>query len=249
LRRSHAPSIEWVYWLGRVLCYPLRIAFRIRRIGSHHVPRRGPVLLAVNHVSLLDPLIVLWLGECTRRKVRFLAMAELWRNPVLGFFLDGTRQIPVARASLDAVTSLRPAEDALAAGECVCIFPEGVISDDLELTQGKTGVARLARTTGVPVTPVALWGTQRVHAKGRRIRLRPGTAICIVVGEPVEVRPDDDTVDATNRIMEGVARCLATARDVYPQRPRAGEDGWWVRSAQTAVIRPTTRERSRSRWS
>jgi 1-acyl-sn-glycerol-3-phosphate acyltransferase len=200
-------------------------------------------------VSLLDPLIMLWLGECTRRKVRFLAMEELWRNPVLRFFLDGTRQIPVARASLDAVTSLRPAEDALAAGECVCIFPEGVISDDLELTLGKTGVARLARASGVPVTPVGLWGTQRVHAKGRRIRLRPGTAICIVVGEPVAVCPDDDAVAATNRVMEGVARCLATAREIYPQRPRAGEDGWWVRKPDTAVIRPTTRERTRSRWS
>ena len=238
-----------MYWLGRVLCYPLRLAFRIRRIGSQHIPRRGPVLLAVNHVSLLDPLIVLWLGECTRRKIRFLAMAELWKNPVLRFFLDGTRQIPVARASLDAVTSLRPAEEALAAGECVCIFPEGVISDDLELTPGKTGVARLAQTTGVPVTPVALWGTQRVHAKGRPIRLRPGTAICIVVGEPVEVRADDDPVDATNRVMEGVAQCLATAREVYPQHPRAGEDGWWVRRADSAVISPTRRERSRSRWS
>src|SRR5262245_29518787 len=176
-------------------------------------------------------------------------MAELWRNPVLRFFLDGTQQIPVARTSLDAMTSLRPAEDALAAGECVCIFPEGVISDDLELAQGKTGVARLAQASGVPVTPVGLWGTQRVHAKGRGIRLHPGTAICIVVGEPVVVRPDDDRVDATNRIMEGVARCLATARQIYPQRPRADEDGWWVRNAESAMIRPTTRERSRSRWS
>jgi 1-acyl-sn-glycerol-3-phosphate acyltransferase len=241
--------VEWVYWLGRVLLYPLRPAFRIRRIGSHRVPRPGPVLLAVNHVSLLDPLMVLWLGECTRRKVRFLAMDELWRNPVLRFFLDGTHQIPVARASLDALTSLRPAEHALAAGECVCIFPEGGISADLELGEGRTGVARLAQMSGVPVTPVGLWGTQRVHAKGRRIRLRPGTAICIVVGDPVVVRRDDDPVDATNRIMEGVAQCLATARHAYPQRPRAGDDGWWVRGADTAVIRPTTRERRRSRWS
>ena len=238
-----------MYWLGRVLCYPLRLAFRIRRIGSQRIPRRGPVLLAVNHVSLLDPLMVLWLGECTRRKVRFLAMEELWRNPVLRFFLDGTGQIPVARASLDAATSFRPAEHALAAGECVCLFPEGVISEDLELGQGKTGVARLAQRSGVPVTPVALWGTQRVHAKGRPIRLRPGTAICIVVGDPVVVGPDDDTVDATDRVMEGVARCLATARDAYPQRPRAGDDAWWTRSARTAVIRPTTRDRRRSRWS
>jgi 1-acyl-sn-glycerol-3-phosphate acyltransferase len=248
LARGRAPSIEWVYWLARVICYPLRLAFRVRRIGSGRIPRRGPVLLAVNHVSLFDPLVVLWLGECTRRKIRFLAMAELWKIPVLRFFLDGTKQIPVERASMDAVTTLRPACDALAGGECVCIFPEGVISDDLELMPGKTGVARLAAMSGVAVTPVGLWGSQRVHAKGRRVRLPLGTALAIVVGEPVAVAADDDPVDATDRIMEGVARCVATARRVYPQRPGARDDGWWVRNPDTAVARPTRRDRDRSRW-
>jgi 1-acyl-sn-glycerol-3-phosphate acyltransferase len=241
--------VEWVYWLGRVVCYPLRLAFRIRRIGSERIPRRGPVLLAVNHVSLLDPLIILWLGECTRRKVRFLAMAELWKIRVLRFFLVGTKQIPVERASMGAVDSLQSAEQALRDGECVCIFPEGVISDDLELMPGKTGVARLAANSGVSVTPVGLWGSQRIHAKGRKVRLRLGTALCIVVGEPVVVGPGDDPVDATNRIMEGVARCVATARVAYPQRPGPQDDGWWVRGPETAVVRPATRARDTSRWS
>lgn len=232
-----------MYWLGRVVCYPLRVVFRIRRVGSYRIARRGPVLLAVNHVSLLDPLVVLWLGECTRRKMRFLAMAELWRNRVLRFFLDGTKQIPVSRASMDAVSSLAPALRALEDGECVCVFPEGVISDDLELMPGKTGIARLAATSGVPVTPVGLWGTQRVHAKGRGVHLRLGTALCIAVGEPVFVAPDDDAADATNRIMEGIAQCVATARRMYPQRPRSADDAWWVRSPDTAVIRPVTRGR------
>src|SRR5204862_1498433 len=133
----------------------------------------------------------------TLREVRFLAMAELWKNRVLRFFLVGTKQIPVERASMGAVDSLQAAERALRDGECVCIFPEGVISDDLELMPGKTGVARLAAISGVPVMPVGLWGSQRTHAKGRKARLRPGTAPRIVVGVPVVVAPAADPVAAT----------------------------------------------------
>ena len=98
--------IEPVYGLARVIAYPIRPLFHVRRIGSRRVPRQGAVLLACNHISLLDPVIVLWLGECTRRKVRFLAMAELWNTPVLRFFLEHTHQIPVDRASAGALGSL-----------------------------------------------------------------------------------------------------------------------------------------------
>ncbi len=241
--------MEWVYALGRVLCYPIRLLFRIRTIGTERVPRRGPVLLAVNHVSLLDPLVVLWLGECTRRKIRFLAMAELWKIRILKFFLVNTRQIPVVRASIGAIASLRPAEEALREDACVCIFPEGLISDDLELQPGKTGIARLAAASGVPVTPVGVWGTQRIHGKGRGFRLPLGTALSMVVGEPVVVACDDDLIEATNRIMDSVARCVATARAVYSQSPRPDEDPWWVRGPDSAVARPTSRDRVDSRWS
>lgn len=244
-----APDIEPAYWLARVLAYPIRLFFRIRRVGSRHIPRRGPVLLACNHISLLDPLVVLWLGECTRRKVRFLAMAELWNLWWLRFFLVHTKQIPVERASSGAVGSLEPAARALRLGECVAIFPEGEISEDLELMPGKTGVARIAATSGTPVTPVGVWGSQRVHAKGRKRRIPLGTAITIVVGEPVTIASDEDPFVATDRIMEAVADCVATARAIYPQHPRVGEDGWWVRNPGTATMKPTPRTRDRSRWS
>jgi 1-acyl-sn-glycerol-3-phosphate acyltransferase len=241
-------DVEWAYWLGRVLCYPLRLVFRIRRTGSDRVGRRGPVLLAVNHVSLLDPLLMLWLGECTRREVRFLAMAELWKIRVLRFFLVHTHQIPVERATIGAVASLEPAARALAAGECVCVFPEGGISSDLELMPGKTGVERLAAMTGVPVTPVGVWGTQRIHAKGRPVRPRFGVALTIAVGDPVHVARDEHPADATDRIMVAIAACVATARRIYPQHPAGGDDGWWVRSPDTAIAKPTSRDQEVSRW-
>jgi len=241
--------VEPVYGLARAIAYPIRPLFHIRRIGSRRVSRQGPVLLACNHISLLDPLIVLWLGECTRRKIRFLAMAELWKSPVLRFFLEHTHQIPVNRASAGALGSLESAGDALRAGECVAFFPEGEISTDLELMPGKTGIARLAASTGVPVTPMGVWGSQRVHAKGRKPKAPWGIALSIVVGPPIAVAPDDNVFDATDRIMEAVAECVATARAIYPQVPDDGEDPWWVRSPTSAVMRPAKRERDRSRWS
>src|SRR5581483_2778817 len=98
--------MEPVWWLGRLLLYPLRPIFRIRMAGKERVPRRGPVILASNHVSFIDPLFMLWLSERTHRKVRFLAMAELWKNRFLRFFLVHTKQIPVTRASFSAADSL-----------------------------------------------------------------------------------------------------------------------------------------------
>jgi 1-acyl-sn-glycerol-3-phosphate acyltransferase len=227
----------------------VRLAFRIRRVGSEHVARRGPVLLACNHVSFLDPLMVLWLGECTRRKIRFLAMAELWRIRFLRFFLVHTKQIPVARESSGAISSLSQAAQALRAGECVCIFPEGAISEDLEPMPAKTGVARLAGATGVPVTPVAVWGTHRLYTKGRKPRWRIGVGVTIAVGQPVPVERDENIFEATDRVMEAVAECVGTARRIYRQRPKRGDDGWWVRLPDTAVAPLTSRGRAHDRWS
>jgi 1-acyl-sn-glycerol-3-phosphate acyltransferase len=201
-------------------------------------------------VSVLDPLLMLWLGECTRRNVRFLAMAELWDSPVLRFFLAHTKQIPVARESASAGGSLVPAARALRDGEFLAVYPEGGVSEDLEPQPGKTGIARLAAMTGVPVTPVGVWGTQRLWPKKPRPRrLRLGVGITVAVGEPIGVGPDDDVFDATDRIMEGVAEAVARARRLYPWTPRGEDDGWWVRSPESAVMRPTRRGRTHDRWS
>jgi 1-acyl-sn-glycerol-3-phosphate acyltransferase len=242
--------VEPVYGLARVLAYPIRPCLRIRMGGQFVIPRRGPVLLASNHVSVLDPLLMLWLGECTRRNVRFLAMEELWASPVLKFFLVHTKQIPVARESLTAAGSLVPAARALRDGEFLAVYPEGGVSEDLEPMPGKTGVARLAAMTGVPVTPVGVWGMQRLWPrKPRKRRLRIGVGVTVAVGEPIAVGPDDDVFEATDRIMEGVAAAVARARRLYAWTPKPGEDPWWVRGPETAVMRPARRSRTRDRWS
>jgi hypothetical protein len=121
------------------------------------------------------------------------------------------------------------------------VFPEATISLDLELMAGKTGTARLAAASGVPVTPVGLWGAQRILYKGRKPRWRPGVAETVVIGERIKVAPDEDIYDATDRIMAGIAECVARARAIYPQGPRKSEGDWWIRPPETAAVKPSVR--------
>jgi 1-acyl-sn-glycerol-3-phosphate acyltransferase len=236
------PAVEPVYAFARgVLMTPTRLMLRFTIEGLQRVPVHGPVILASNHSSYLDPMVLGHLAHRRNRRVRFLAKKELFDKRGISFILSRAHQIPVARETAEAAGSLDAAVKALQAGECVCVFPEGTISLDLEPMAGKTGTARLAAASGVPVTPVGMWGGHRILFKGRKPRWRTGVAETIVVGERVRVEPGEDVYAATDRIMSEIARCVARAREIYPQRPKAGEDDWWMRSPETAVVRPAVR--------
>jgi 1-acyl-sn-glycerol-3-phosphate acyltransferase len=230
------PAVEPVYAVARgALLVPLRSALRWTLEGTHRVPVHGPVILASNHVSYLDPFVLAYLGDLRHRKTRFLAKAELFDKRGLGWGLRQIGQIPVARESVDAAGSLDAAVEALGAGECICVFPEGTISADLEPKPGKTGTARLAAASGVAVTPVGLWGGQRILSKGRKPRWRWGVAQSVVVGAPIRVATEADAKVATADIMTAIAGCVARAREIYPQQSAEGEDDWWVRSPESAA--------------
>ncbi|MFM7617575.1 MAG: lysophospholipid acyltransferase family protein [Actinomycetes bacterium] len=221
-----------------LLRLPLRHGLRWRTEGIERIPDCGGAILASNHVSYLDPLVVGMAADRRHRRIRFLAKEELFRKQPLAGFLRAAGQIPVARGTADAAAALDAAVTALRDGECVVVFPEGTISLDLEPMAGRTGTARLAAASGVAVTPVGVWGAHRIMFKGRPPRWRAGVAVSVVVGEPVAVRPDDDPRVATDRIMAGVCAAVARAREIYPQTPGADEDDWWVRGPATAVVRP-----------
>jgi 1-acyl-sn-glycerol-3-phosphate acyltransferase len=232
------PAVDAAYGVARNALFPaLHRGIRWTIEGAQLVPVHGPVILASNHVSYLDPLVLGYLADRSHRRVRFLAKSELFEKKVLGPFLRSAGQIPVRRGSSDAAASLDDAVSALRAGECIAVFPEGTISLDLEPMAGKTGTARLAQLSGVPVTPVGLWGMHRVMFKGRKPSWRAGVAETVVVGEPVRVSAGDDVRAATDRIMAGVCAAVARAREIYPQRPADGDDGWWVRPPETARLR------------
>lgn len=233
------PIVEPVYGaLRTTLVVPVRAAMRWTIEGAHRIPVRGPVVLASNHVSYLDPMVLGALADRRHRRVRFLAKRELFDKAGMGTVLRWAHQIPVARDTAEASGSLDAAVEALHAGECVCVFPEGTISLDLEPMVGKTGTARLAVAAGVPVTPVGLWGGQRILFKGRKPRWRWGVAETVVVGDPLRISADEDVRAATDRIMGGIAACVARARELYPQAPAPGEGDWWVRRPETARVRP-----------
>jgi 1-acyl-sn-glycerol-3-phosphate acyltransferase len=230
--------VEPVFDGVKALLYPpMHLGVRWTIEGADHIPRTGGVILASNHTSYLDPLALAYLGLHRKRRTRFLAKEELFAKAGLGGILRGAHQIPVSRGTAGAAGSLVAAEDALRAGECVAVFPEGTISLDLDPMAGKTGTARVAAATGAPVVPIGMWGLHRVMFKGRKPRWRAGVAEVVHIGAPLTVAPDEDALDATDRIMGAICAAVATARATYPQAPTAKEGDWWVRPPATAVLR------------
>lgn len=210
-------------WLGILVFYPLtRLLARRRFEGLEHIPETGPVLVVCNHISYLDPIYTAVFVHQRGRIPRFLAKAGLWRAPGLRQVLTGTGQIPVYRGHPDAGDSLRAAEQALNEGKAVLIYPEGTITRDPDHWPmvARTGVARLALRSGVPVVPVAHWGTHRVYDHyGRRFRPLPRIDVVVRAGAPVDLaefrcRPVERQLlhEVTERVMGGVRDLLAEVR-------------------------------------
>ncbi|WP_246081608.1 lysophospholipid acyltransferase family protein [Nocardioides litoris] len=154
--------------------------------GLHHVPRTGGVLLASNHVSFADSLVI---PIVVPRKVVFLAKSDYFtgsgvRGALSRAWFEGLGMLPVDRDDPQAaLASLDTALGVLARGEAFGIYPEGTRSRDGRLYRGRTGVAHLALTAGVPVVPVGLVGTERLQPVGARLpRVVP---VRVAFGEPI----------------------------------------------------------------
>jgi 1-acyl-sn-glycerol-3-phosphate acyltransferase len=229
--------VDPVYSVAKAAFWPfLRYGLRWTIEGVDRIPTSGPVLLASNHISYLDPLTLAYIADRQHRRVRFLAKVELFHKPVLGTLLRSAHQIPVQRGKENAAGALAAAVDAIERGECVVVFPEGTISEDLEPMRGKSGTARLAQQAGMPIVPIGLWGTHRILTKGRKPHWRWGVAQTAVIGEPVKIPEDEHVKAATDRVMDAISACVARAREIYPQQAKPGEDPWWVRSPDTATL-------------
>ena len=195
--------------------------------GEQNIPAAGPVVLASNHVSYLDPLTLAWVADQRGRHVRYLAKAELFDKPVLGQLLHAAHQIPVRRGRADAADALHTAVAALESGECIGVFPEGTISQDLEPMVAKSGTARLVQRAGASIIPVGLWGTHRILTKGRKPHWQWGVAQTAVVGKPIVPEPGEHVKQTTDRMMAAIVECVARARELYPGRDRGSEEWWW----------------------
>jgi 1-acyl-sn-glycerol-3-phosphate acyltransferase len=177
------------YWLFKyILLGPLlTLLGRPKVEGLEYVPASGPAILASNHLAVMDsfflPLVV-------RRRITFLAKAEYFTGTGIKgwfsrWFFTAVGQVPIDRTDADAAqAALNTAEQVLAHGKLLGMYPEGTRSPDGRLYKGKTGLARLALHTGVPVIPVAMIGTNVVNPPGTTM-LRPGR-VTVRFGKPMD---------------------------------------------------------------
>ncbi|HEV2770048.1 MAG TPA: 1-acyl-sn-glycerol-3-phosphate acyltransferase, partial [Solirubrobacteraceae bacterium] len=164
-----------VYWITRALFQPFfHLWFRMSRIGREHVPADGPVILAANHRSFIDPFLI---ATMVRRPVFFVAKRELFAHRLVAWYLNNLGAFPVDRGKADA-DAMGTARSLLERGECVVIFPEGTRTRPGALGSPRRGVGRLALETGAPVVPLALIGTEAIRRGWRirphKVRLRAG---------------------------------------------------------------------------
>jgi 1-acyl-sn-glycerol-3-phosphate acyltransferase len=198
------------YRVAMAACRPLAAWGRLRVEGVEALPRGGPVLLAANHDSQLDPVII-GLAAARRRQIRALAKSSLWDVRGLGWVLDGMGQIPIERAAGDA-RALDRAIDALRAGACIGVFPEGTISCGREL-RARSGIGRLA--VAVPearLVCVAIEGAPDYA----RFPKRPSARVRFFEPASGQTRPDETPTDVADRL-------LAEIRAIAP-RLDAGRD-------------------------
>lgn len=181
----------------------------IRTEGREHLPADGAVILASNHLSFVDSVVI---RLAAPRRVTFLAKAEYFagrglRGRLMRWFFTAVGSVPVARGSHRAAqAALDTAREVLAGGHVFGIYPEGTRSLDGRLYRGRTGVAWLALTTGAPVVPVALTGTDRLQPVGKRLP-RPHR-VTVRFGAPLRFTGDPASARARRGVTDEVMRAI-----------------------------------------
>ncbi|MEX5633049.1 lysophospholipid acyltransferase family protein [Parafrankia sp. FMc2] len=178
------------YWLFRILLIGpfLGLLSRPTVTGAEHIPRRGPVILASNHLAVSDSF---FLVRLVPRKISFVAKREYFtgrgvRGRLVAWMFTAAGQVPVDRSGgAAAAGALAAGARVLRAGGVWGVFPEGTRSPDGRLYRGRTGVARVALATGAPLVPVVITGSAQVSPRGSR-RWRRGR-VHITVCEPLDV--------------------------------------------------------------
>jgi putative phosphoserine phosphatase / 1-acylglycerol-3-phosphate O-acyltransferase len=191
---------------------------RFELSGVENIPDEGGFILASNHRSYFDTVAIALVVGAKGRPTRFLAKAELFDAPIVGWVARALGGIRVDRAKTSAASSLVEGERVLQAGEGLVILPQGTIPRGEAffdpVLRGKTGVARLAAASGAPVIPVGLWGTEDVWPRSSRVpniaNVFSPAKVTIHVGPPVAKlrRGPDDAVADTETIMAAIAALL-----------------------------------------
>ena len=232
--RARGTSSELDGWwrLGLAVMGPaFGLSFRLEVRGAANIPHEGAAILASNHRSVIDGVLLALVGARCGRATRFLVAAELFDLRLPGWALRRYGQIPIRRASQD-FGALGAAVSSLRSGSLAGIFPEGRVNDEHAMLRGHTGVGRIALETGVPVIPLGLWGTQaRWPRSGLRLRLRLPLRprVVVEVGAPVHpsgrgghATSQDDVRAFTDEVMRAIQASAAQARSRVEREGRRG---------------------------
>jgi 1-acyl-sn-glycerol-3-phosphate acyltransferase len=181
--RYQSPLYKVLHALAVSLIHML---FRVRVSGQEHLPTEGPLLIASNHINVLDPLVI---GVSVPRFVEFMAKDELFQVPLLARLIRYLGAFPVKRGAADRA-ALKRAIEVPERGGCLVIFPEGSRSRDGRIGKGMPGIAMVARRSMAPVVPCAIVGTYGFRK-----------TISISFGEPIQPSPDDTNEALLDKLM------------------------------------------------
>ena len=213
----------WAFATCVAIVKPTLLAITRRRwVDGHKLPAERGCVLVANHVSHLDPFTFAHFVYDNGRLPRFLAKSEVFTLPVAGRIISSAKQIPVYRKSTDASHAFQAAVEAVRAGECVVVYPEGTITRDPGLWPmvGKSGAARIALATDAPVIPIAQWGAHEILPPyAARPHLVPRKTVTVKAGDPVDLddlrgAPTTSATlrEATDRIMTAITVLLEDIR-------------------------------------
>jgi 1-acyl-sn-glycerol-3-phosphate acyltransferase len=205
----------WAWSTVVAIVKPTLLAVTEREwIDGEKIPVTGGCVVAVNHISHLDPLTLGFFLYDHGRLVRYLTKDAMFRTPLVKHIVKDAGQIPVTRMTEGAASAFDAAVEAVKEGECIGVYPEGTITKDPDgwPMRGKTGAARIALATGCPVIPVGQWGVQDLlPAYSVRPHLFPRKTTSYKVGDPVALndlmgKPVTTEVlrEATDRIMAAI---------------------------------------------
>lgn len=231
-RVTRSDRLGFAYRMAAVILRPFMMLITRRDWrGTSNLDVDSGMVLAANHLSWFDPIVISHVLWDNGRPPRFLAKDSLFRMPVVGWVMRNAGQIPVMRGTKDAAAAVEAAVQAAASGECVIVYPEGTITKDPDLwpMAAKTGAARIALTAGVPVIPMAHWGAQEVMRPYRKeFKALPPKMMHVLIGPPVnlddlrtEGEPDAETLhQATDRVMNAITALLREVREDQAQLSR-----------------------------
>ncbi len=197
---------------------------RFQMTGTENIPTSGGVLLAYNHIGYVDFVYGGLAAQPAKRLVRFMAKRELFDHKLTRPIMHGCHHIEVDRGA--GIRSMEIAQEYLAAGEAVGIFPEATISRAMEIKEIKTGAVRIAGAAGVPVIPVVLWGTQRLMTKDHPRDFSRGKTIAISVGEPLHPTGADPVAE-TAELHDAMSALLDRTIAAYPAEEQP-PGSWWL---------------------